>query len=207
MEAIYGLIGVLLGAFLTAINEILKEKREKKKKAEFLAIRLTIIFEDFIQSCVEVVNDDGSMGGPSNDGCKYISAKAPEINFQTLDVEWQCLPFDLLYEILHFPALLKEANRKISEEFDISGAPDYEEGFEARQYQFSRLGLLAVQISKKLRSEFKMPEKHYEDFDPIEFLQDNKKKIDEKRIKQEKNTKNYQYNLPNNSLNTEIDRY
>jgi len=187
MEA---LIGVIVGAFLTVIIEILRENREKKKKAEFSAVRLTIIFEDFIQNCAEVVIDDGSVDGPSEDGCKYISVNAPDINFQSLDVEWQCLPFELLYEVLHFPTLLKESNQKISAAFDIAYRPNYEEGFEERKFQFSRLGILAGQISKKLRAEFKMPEKHYKDWDLIEFLQESMKKIEEKRIKpQETNQK------------------
>ena len=181
-KALIGLVGVLLGAILTVARELWNDHRTKKKRAEYLAIRVTCIIERFMDGCVSVVGDDGEMYGRDDQGCVQLQTTAPEIDFESLDVDWHSLPFDLMYEILNFPTYVEESNGIISSVFEyVAGPPDYDEGIEERIYQYSKLGLKAYDLSKKLRSKYQMPEKTFENWNPIEYLQEKQNKIEQLR--------------------------
>ena len=180
--ALIGFAGVLLGAVITVVSELWKDNSTKNKRAEYLAIRVTCIIERFIEGCVSIVRDDGEMYGRDEHGCVQLQTLIPEIEFESLEVDWHSLPFDLMYEILNFPTYVEEANGVISSVFEyVSSLPDHEEGIEERQYQYSNLGLRANNLSTRLRSKYKMPDKEYESWNPIEYLEEEKNKIEQHR--------------------------
>jgi len=186
-KAFIAVIGVFLGALLTVVRELFNDHRLKKKKAEYAAVRVSFILEQFISGCVAVVGDDGDMYGRDEQGCLQLQTTKPEVEFLSLEVEWQSLPFETMYQILNFPSLVNEANGKIESVFEhVAFPPDYDEGIEERQYQYAKLGLIAHEIAESLRSRYRMPQKEYENWSPIEYLQTEKKKIDDIREQREK---------------------
>jgi hypothetical protein len=69
--------------------------------------------------------------------------------------------------------------------------PDFDEGFEERQNQYSLLGIKANEISKKLRLKYKLPKRGITSWDVVDFLNDKKnnifkiqKEIEEKHLAQ-----------------------
>lgn len=187
-KILIGILGVFLGALLAVVRELYSDYRSKKNKAEYIAVRVSFMLDHFISGCVDVVGDDGDMYGRDEQGCLQLQTKKPEIDFISLNFEWQSLPFSIMYEILNFPSLVDEANGKISSVFEYETfPPDYEEGIEERQFQYSKLGLLANDLSVKLRSKYGMPKKVYENWDPVGYLKENKQKIDElRKVREEK---------------------
>ncbi|WP_310439735.1 hypothetical protein [Sulfuricurvum sp.] len=186
-KASIGLFGVVLGAGLTVGLTVLKEwwfQREKnQKEVEFLSIHMVCLLEKFIDGCIDVISDDGYYQGQrESDGCLHPQVSLPIFEPQSLKVEWKALPSNLMYDILNFPNEIEIANRLISNEFEFSAfPPDYDEGFEERQYQYALLGLKAFELAQKLRNLAKLPKYESRGFDPIKIMNDEKDKTEKLR--------------------------
>ena len=156
---LFGLIGIVLGTVLSAVSSVIRElyaeRRAKKKEAEYLAIRMVCIFDFFIEGCPSVISDDGlSRGQPDAEGYSSIQVKPPQLNVQLEDVNWKSFPPKLMYEILYFPNLIMDSESLINSTFEYAASPpDYYEGFEERQYQYSKLGIMASKLAGKIRNE------------------------------------------------------
>jgi hypothetical protein len=71
-----------------------------------------------------------------------------------------------MYQILNFPVDIGQANSIITSVYDhVAFPPDYEEGFEERKYQYSKLGLTAFEINNKLRILGNLPIKNFGEWD------------------------------------------
>ncbi|MFK5895259.1 MAG: hypothetical protein QM504_18755 [Pseudomonadota bacterium] len=186
---IFGLLGIVLGSVLSTIfsvvRELYAESRSKKKEAEYLAIRMVCIFESYMEGCASVVGDNGLYHGQTDaDGFSSIQVPAPQLDIQLSDVNWKSLPPKLMYEILYFPNLIKDAQAFIDSTFEhASFPPDYSEGFEERQNQYSILGLKAAELTTKLRTKYKIPKNHISSWDIVEYMNSEKNKIEKLRSK------------------------
>jgi hypothetical protein len=168
-EALIGLLGVIIGAFVTIGWDSIQALWTRKKQRVYLAARVICILEDFIVGCTSVVKDDGE---PDQDDCLHTQVPLPEINFTSLDVDWKVLPAGLMFEILSLPSKGAEAKRVIDATFFYAASPpDNKEGFDERHQQYSELGLIACNLSIKLRSKFKLPQSEYEDERPSDVFQ------------------------------------
>ena len=158
-KLLIGLVGVIVGAFLTVLREFFNEWRTKRNDSKYLAVRVTCILDRFISECFEVVCDNGM---PDEDGCYAPNSIQPTINFDDLDVKWQSLKFELMYRLLDIPNRIIEANEFISHAYDYGdGPPDYSDFYAARQYQHALLGIEAYELSTSLQKKYSMPAKNY----------------------------------------------
>lgn len=187
----FGLLGIVLGSFLSTafsiVRELYAEIRSKKKEAEYLAIRMICIFDSFVEGCAAVVGDDGLCDGQADDeGYSRIQVASPELDVQLKGVDWKSFPPKLMYEILYFPNLIKNAESYISSTFEYAAyPPDFSEGFEERQCQYAKLGISASELTKKLRAKYKIPKNHTLNWDMAEYMLKEKEKIDQLRLKRE----------------------
>lgn len=158
-SAIFGLIGVVVGALLATVKDWWFEYRRRRKDFVYLAIRVVSIFDHFVAGCIEVCRDDGLFQGQRDEhGCKVPQADTPKLELSAIDVDWKSLPSSLMYEILNFPSIVDSANSYISSIVDfVAGPPDYEEYFDGRAEKYSELGLHAMELSKKLRKSCDLP--------------------------------------------------
>ena len=172
MEALIGLLGVIVGASITAVREHWASKASAKKSAEYLAIRVVSILDGFAEKCADVVGDDGlSQGQVGPDGCRSVQVPTPEFSVENLDVDWKSIPSDLMYEILSLPNCVSAANQKISNVWEyVADPPDYEELFEERQIQYGELGLKAASLSDELRKLYGIPTREYRDWNPVKHM-------------------------------------
>ena len=185
IEALIGFVGVVVGALMTAARDLWADWRSRRKNAEYLAIRIVSLLDRFIEGCTEVVSDDGlCCGRPNADGCREIQVSTPKFEVQSIDVDWKAIPASLMYDILSFPDFVDAANHRIHGVFEYAAdPPDYEEGFEDRQYRYAMLGLRASKISDELRSAYGIPERKHDDWDPIKDLREHRKRIEEVRAR------------------------
>lgn len=153
-SAIFGLVGVALGALLTVAKEWWFQSRKTKKDAEYLAIQVSCELERYVSRCAEVVGDDGLCDGQTDEnGCHSIQVEAPTFDPKLFGVEWKSLPVNLMYEVLDFPFQGEIANRHVAAAFEYAASPpDFSEGFEERQFQYAVLGIAASQLVTKLRN-------------------------------------------------------
>ncbi len=155
MEILIGFGGVVLGAILTQARESWARHRSKKQRASYLAVRIVPVLENFFYNCLSVVEDRKYK---DEQGYLRPTIPCPSINFDSIDVDWQALPFGLMYDIITFPLLVDEANNIIdSVAENIAIPPDYAEYFEELEIQYSELGLNAINLAATLRHRYKFP--------------------------------------------------
>lgn len=168
---ISGALGALVGVVSVGLKDVLVARFSRRKNAEFLAIRIVVSMDLFVEGCTQVVGDDGLFHGqPAEDGCSYIQHSVPEFKIHTMDGDWKALPTKLMYGILSFPNLVNSADHLISGRFDNDAPPDYSEGFEERQFQYAVLGLKASAFADELRKTYKIPAREYGDWHPVKYL-------------------------------------
>lgn len=182
-SAIFGLIGVALGALLTVFREWWFQSRKNRKDAKYLSALISCELERYVAGCAEVVRDDGmSEGWPDENGFCTIQVEAPKFEPLALDVEWKSLPADLMYEILDFPYKVEIASRSVSAIFEYAATPpDFEEGFEERQLQYATLGIAASQLVTKLRNYAGFPARSIGEWDPVRYMGEQKTVIELQR--------------------------
>lgn len=182
--AIFGLIGVVVGALLTIFKEWWFKARDKRKNAQYLAILITTMLERFVAGCAEVTGDDGLFHGqPDINGNRRTRIVPPTFDPLSAEVEWKALPARLMNDLLSFPLEIESAKAKIHNvgEF-VSGPPDFEEFFQERQYQYALLGIRASKLSASLRSHAQLPPRPTDGgWNPIEYMRSQIAKVDHDR--------------------------
>lgn len=181
-SAIFGLVGVALGALLTVAREWWFQARKNKKDAEYLAILVSCELERYAARCAEVVGDDGLCEGrPAENGYLYSQVQAPKFEPQMFSVEWKSLPAPLMYEILDFPYKAEVAGQSVSAVFEyVATPPDFSEWFEERQLQYACLGITALKLATKLCAYAGLPAR-VGDKNPADYLEQHKADIESYR--------------------------
>lgn len=196
MEAIIGLVGVIVGSAITVTKDSWSSWRERRREGSYSAIRLICILEEYADKCIDVVGDDGTVygqpAGRTNDGEEYYQAQvaSPEpVDFPG-DIGWRSLKGSLMHRTLALPNMARSTDRHINAASDFASPPDYSEVFEARQEGYARLGLEALEIADALRKQFHITVKGRAalntDWEPKVFLKGEISKIDQRRIEWEK---------------------
>ncbi len=188
--AIIGLIGVLLGGLLTVAKDWWLQRRTNQKDAEYLSIQVSCALEKYAARCAEVVADDGLCEGrPDEDGYCRPQVSPPKFEPESLKVEWKSLPANLMYEVLDFPNKAEVAIQRVDGVFEFATPPDFDEGFEERQLQFATLGIAASKLAAKLRKHIKLPARSTDDWDPVQFMEEQQSAIELRRLKRIKGHK------------------
>jgi hypothetical protein len=109
--------------------------------------------------CAAVAIDDGEIFYQPNRQEERVPATSLPIplNYETVTGDWRSLPPVLMFRIRELPLLRTNAMGAIEDAWTNSTPPDHRELFSARQYEFSRLGLKAIHISRQLRRECGLP--------------------------------------------------
>ncbi|WP_285142999.1 hypothetical protein [Serratia ureilytica] len=146
-------IGAALGG--VGLTHHFTRKREEKAAAAkqaserlYIAMELVFLLEQFAEGCAQVATDYGEL-----DEHEEYSPEEPEPELTVLDVsgDWRTLPPLLMYRVRELPVLQSEARRDIAAASEYSYAPYYSQYFQERQYQYARLGLKALILSRRLR--------------------------------------------------------
>lgn len=160
ITAIFGLIGVVIGALLTAVTDWWFQKLEKKEDRVYLVIHISCLLERLISECVEVAYDNGLCERQRDQrGCKFVQVAPPNFDpLQFKDLNWKSLPTNLMYQVLRLPSQLQDADAYVADTFKyVASPPDYDELFEARKEKYSELGLQAIELLEELCSLVDLP--------------------------------------------------
>ncbi|EKS7814744.1 hypothetical protein [Edwardsiella piscicida] len=162
LQLVTGLVsaGVAFGGVLLTQHRI--DKRERAvaaKKADeerlFISTELVFVLETFVEDCVKIVIDDGEENA---DGEYYpITGTPVGLHLDEISGNWRVLPGWLMYRIRELPVLINEAERRVVYTTEFSTPPQHTEFFKERQYQYARLGIRALRLSKYLRHEANLP--------------------------------------------------
>ena len=181
-EAVIGFVGVIIGALLAPVIDLIRSWRSAKKNARYLAIRIICILDEFVGKCVEVVGDDGDR---NNEGYYVYSSKLPEIESFPENLEWKSIHHKMMYRILILPSKIKDAFNSIDFACDHYISAPYDDLGPERQFEFAVLGLYAANIARDLRKAYGVPDEENSernpDWDVFKFLQEKKNKIEASR--------------------------
>jgi len=168
-EAVFGLVGVLMGSGISWFQSYWLNNREIKKSARYLAIRMVCILDKYLEDCGDVVKDNGlSFGQRTSEGYLKAQVIAPGSPVYPDDVDWKSIDHELMFRILSFPSEVENGNRTINATLEIAGPPNYEEWFEERKFYYSQFGLMAYSLSSELCNKYGIEKKKYDDWNPID---------------------------------------
>jgi hypothetical protein len=181
--AVVGIVGVVVGSFLALLREIWSDSRMRRRHARYLAIRVVCILDKYVESCAEVVSDDGLCDGQRDEqGCLQAQVPTPSPPAFPEGLDWKSIDHALMYRLLSMPNEAEAADRKLDHVWQyVAGPPDFDEFFEERQYKYSALGLAAFALTQEMRTKYDIPPQTVDEWDPIERLAEAKKQIEDTR--------------------------
>ncbi|ELY3545746.1 hypothetical protein ACWPSR_004045 [Cronobacter turicensis] len=151
-------IGAALGG--VSLTHHFTRKREERATAAkqdseqlFIATELVFLLEQFADGCAAVVIDSGYV---NQDGITVPLTTLPNIDYSAVSGDWRVLPSKLMYRIRELPVLKVQADRAINN--TEASPPDYDAFFDARQYEYTRLGLKAIIQARRLRRFANLPD-------------------------------------------------
>lgn len=178
-QAIFGLIGVIVGAFLTLLRDTWSEWRARRRHARYLAIRVVIALDKYVENCADVATDDGLSQGQRNaDGYLEEQVELPSAPTFPQDLDWKSIDHELTYRLLSLSNEAEAANRAIGFAWENAFPPDFEEAFEERQYQYAKLGLATFALTQELREKYGIHPKKLAKWNPVEHLTNAKDQVE-----------------------------
>lgn len=191
-EALFTILGVLIGSFIPLIKELVLEKRLRADHANYLAVRVICILDEYVDKCIEVVGDNGTIMGQASErdesgGEHYRPVvRLPAAPNFPADVDWKSIDSALMYRILTLPNSVRETDSHIQWAGDEEAWPPYyEEVYKARHKGYAKLGLEAIAIIDHLRVTYKLPKKIHAtqnvDWNPKNILEEKIKNIEEQK--------------------------
>ena len=181
-EAIFGLIGVLVGSGISWFQSYWTTNKEAEKNARYLAIRVVCILDKYMEDCANVVKDDGLYEGQrSSEGCLVSQVDIPSAPNYPKDVDWKSIDPDLMFDLLSFPSEIEDGNRIISAATIIAYPPDYLDWFDERKFYYCQFGLIAHKLSNDLSKKYGIKKKKYNDWNPVEDFSTELKAVAQRR--------------------------
>jgi hypothetical protein len=183
--AAVGIVGVVIGSFLTLLREVWSDSRMRARHARYLAIRVVCILDKYIENCAEVVSDDGLCDGRRDEqGCLQAQVPTPPPPAFPEGLDWKSIDHALMYRLLSMPNEADAADRKIDFTWQyVAGPPDFEEFFEERQDQYATLGLAAFALTQEMRTKYDIPAQSFGEWNPPKRLAKAKAEVEEDRRK------------------------
>ena len=161
ITAAAGFAGVWYGQRNLARKDAKQAAQEAKNVAQEIAFIASVVIEHlerYIDGCVAVAYDDGTDCGQPAGGNGYheTTTQPPEFDPHKLDVRWQSLPPDLIYDIFAMRTR-QEHIQGILGNPGFDDPPDFSEYFWTRRILFAKLGQQVTEIALRLRKAGGLP--------------------------------------------------
>jgi hypothetical protein len=148
-----GVAGPLIASLIAWGKEYWFDTSKRRRDAEYLAMRLVLVFDEFITACYNAVHDPLLQ---DQEGCSESTVADPMLSLPT-DGDYKALPRHLMFQIMSMPSKLDGIREGMASAYEFSGPPDYEEFFEYRREHWSKLGLEALELIDALCREYRIP--------------------------------------------------
>ncbi|SIN87891.1 hypothetical protein SAMN05443247_00408 [Bradyrhizobium erythrophlei] len=160
---------------------------KRQKEAEYLAMRLVLVFDELTTDCYNAVHDPLT---EDREGISESTVADPTLSLPT-DGDYKALPRRLMFRIMSMPSKLDGIKEGMASAWEFSGPPNFDEFFEYRREHWSKLGLEALDLIDALCREYKIPPpERPEYYAPRESFLDELVKIEQyKREREEANSK------------------
>jgi hypothetical protein len=145
--------GQLMATLIGWGKEYWFDASKRRREAEYLAMRLVLVFDELVTACYDVVHDP-LMEDPQ--GCSEATVGDPTLSLPT-DGDYKALPRRLMFQIMSMPSKLDGIKEGMATAWGFSGPPNYDEFFEYRREHWSKFGLEALELIDALCREYKIP--------------------------------------------------
>lgn len=145
--------GQLAASFIGWGKEYWFDANKQRREAEYLAMRLVLVFDELVTACYNAVHDPLT---EDQDGCSEATVGNPTLSLP-VDGDYKALPRRLMFQIMSTPSKLDGIKEGMATAWEFSGAPNYDEFFEYRREHWSKLGLQALDLIDALCREYKIP--------------------------------------------------
>ncbi|MBA8822029.1 hypothetical protein BRY73_19140 [Ochrobactrum sp. P6BS-III] len=168
LTALLSTLGTLGVTYFSNRASRTDKEDERRKHGQYLAARVVCELDPFVEKCLNVTADNGEPDW-QQEGEYVCSVQSPDLLLPD-DVDWKSIPHDLMYRILSLQNQIEYSERVISSVFEIDSPPNYDQGFRERQFQYAKIGTLALDIATDLRKTFDLPFPDYDAWDPRTYL-------------------------------------
>lgn len=169
-EAIAAFLGATIGSALLLLRDWLSNARQTRSRAKYLAIRVIMPLDRFVDQCAIVSLDDGYLEGNRGDAVATTKTPAP-IKFPD-DIDWKSIDHSLAFNLLSLENKINDAEQSINDAADFASDPDYEEYFETRRSCYARIGLEAAKLGMTLRDTHDLPRRTFENWNSEKILRE-----------------------------------
>jgi hypothetical protein len=193
-EALFGFIGVIVGAFVPWFQSTLEGGRARRRDAQYLAIRLVCVLDKFLEDCAAAAADKGE---EDQDGLTRAKVDSPDVPEFPADVDWRSIDPALMYSLLSFQNEVKAAEQAVSATWEWADPPDFSDFFESRTEKYGECGVRAAKLSQTLRSIYKIPPNKYPEWwNPFDVIQKELKALIERQRRREESNAALLANAP-----------
>jgi len=145
--------GSLILFALGWIKEWRFSSKKQKIEAQHLGIRLVLVLDKLVADCYNAVHDPLFT---DEQGFTHSSVPNPEFTLPE-GGDYRALPTQLMYDIMSMPNRLNAIREGMDAVGEQSSPPDYEEYFQYRDENLSKLGLRAIGQIESLCKRYKIP--------------------------------------------------
>ncbi|ODM42800.1 hypothetical protein [Cereibacter johrii] len=153
-----GLAGVISAVVAASIKEHF-DGRERARKAQFLALRLSLALETYFRICVDRIFDiEDFRGSRGNGGDNHVGLPA-FVAFPPDSDDWRYLKHSITDELLNFPSEVRAIDESIHFEvfMDGRGADDGPDP-EITLKPLYEVAFRSIELAKKVRDQHALPE-------------------------------------------------
>lgn len=176
--ALIGLAGVLVGAAITSFKDWLLHRTSRSDAGRYLSALLISKLDKLSIDCSHLAGDCGEQG---EDGYYYAEYEKPSFVLPSEKADWISLAPAVQLAALNLPYRLESIAASVSHEFLNDSPPDFPSAFQQRRYLYARLGIETSRLSDELRREFGFPRSNAFDWNPVPFLEETIREIEERR--------------------------
>ena len=153
-QLISGLVGVGVGALLSAFIQMVTHRYSRRQRRQHLILLVCSILDDFCSDCREAINDDGD----ERTGVRRFWVPMPTAPVFPSEIDWTTIDQDLVRRILWLRPAVPKAEKRL--EFignEWADPPEYEAAFAFRRERCSEFLQKASDLSAELRRKAKPP--------------------------------------------------
>ena len=154
-QLISGLIGVVVGALLSAFIQTVTHHHAKRQRRQHLILLVCSILDEFCSDCQDAIEEEGDEYTPSRGGFVVPLPTGPAF---PAEVDWTTMEQDLVRRILSLRPAVRRVDERLRQNWDDwSDPPDYKEVFAFRSERCGELRQEALELSASLRKKAKPP--------------------------------------------------
>lgn len=153
-----GGVGAVVGHVANHFISWIKENRQSSPERRFICAEIIFILEEYADKCAKVAQDNGEPCGETGE-YQPVTTDPEPVDYSIVKGNWRAIDSKTMYTICSLPVLQNKALEHMSLVAEHKyNPPEDAEYFEARQYEFSVLGLKAANLAIEIRANNSFPD-------------------------------------------------